>query len=101
MKPSVAFHLKYVWFSRRAILGLSNKSTVVLEKITKENSLNRTGTADCTIMPLHFGVVERSRCLNAKMQSPLLLRSFEHSGPMTLCESPHVLVVLRCTACAW
>ena len=28
-------------FSRRAILGRSNKSTVVLEKIAKENSLNR------------------------------------------------------------
>ena len=30
-------------FSRRAFLGRSNKSTVVLEKIAKENSLNRTG----------------------------------------------------------
>ena len=30
-------------FSRRAILGRSNKSTVVLKKIAKENSLNRTG----------------------------------------------------------
>ena len=28
-------------FSRRAILGRSNKSTLVLEKIAKENSLNR------------------------------------------------------------
>ena len=33
--------------------------------------------------------------------SPLLLRSFEQSGPMTLCACPHVLVVLCCTACAW
>ena len=30
-------------FSRRAILGRSNKSSVVLEKIAKENSLNRIG----------------------------------------------------------
>ena len=33
-------------FSRRAILGRSNKSTVVLEKIANENSLNRTGTVN-------------------------------------------------------
>ena len=33
-------------FSRGAILGRSNKSTVVLEKIAKENSLNRTGSAN-------------------------------------------------------
>ena len=33
-------------FSRRAILGRSNKSTVVLEKIAKENSLNRTGSVN-------------------------------------------------------
>ena len=33
-------------FSRRAILGRSNKSTVVLEKIAKENSLNRTGAVN-------------------------------------------------------
>ena len=33
-------------FSRRAILGRSNKSTVALEKIAKENSLDRTGTAN-------------------------------------------------------
>ena len=33
-------------FSRRAILGRSNKSTVVLEKVAKDNSLNRTGTAN-------------------------------------------------------
>ena len=35
------------------------------------------------------------------MQSPLPLRSFEHSGPMTFYACPHVLVVLPCTACAW
>ena len=35
-------------FSRRAILGRSNKSTVVLEKIANENSLNRTGTVNGT-----------------------------------------------------
>ena len=46
-------------------------------------------------------LAERSRCLNAIMQSPLPLRLFEHSGPMTLCACPHVLVVLCCTACAW
>ena len=34
------------FFSRRAILGRSSKSTVVLEKIAKENSLNRTGTTN-------------------------------------------------------
>ena len=34
----------------------------------------------------------------AIMQSPLPLRSFEHSGPMTLCACPHVL---PCTACIW
>jgi hypothetical protein len=33
-------------FSQRAILGRSNKSTVVLEKIAKENSLNRTGAVN-------------------------------------------------------
>ena len=33
-------------FSRRAILGKSNKSTVFLEKIAKENSLNSTGTGN-------------------------------------------------------
>jgi hypothetical protein len=33
-------------FSRRAILGRSNKRTVVLEKIAKENSLNRTGSVN-------------------------------------------------------
>ena len=33
-------------FSRRAILGPSNKSIVVLEKIAKENSLNRTGAVN-------------------------------------------------------
>ena len=33
-------------FSRPAILGRSNKSTVVLEKIAKENSINRTGTVN-------------------------------------------------------
>ena len=33
-------------FSRRAILGRSNKNTVVLEKIAKENSLNRTGAVN-------------------------------------------------------
>ena len=33
-------------FSRRAILGRSNKSTVVMEKIAKENSLNRTGAVN-------------------------------------------------------
>ena len=33
-------------FSRRAILGRSNKSTVVLEKIAKENSLNRIGAVN-------------------------------------------------------
>ena len=46
-------------------------------------------------------LVEWSRCLNTIMQSPLPLRSFEHSGPMMLCACPHVLVVLLCTACAW
>lgn len=30
-------------FSRRSLLGRSNKSTVLLEKIAQENSLNRTG----------------------------------------------------------
>ena len=34
------------FFSRRAILGRSNKSTVVLEKIAKENSRNRTSSAN-------------------------------------------------------
>ena len=33
-------------FSRSAILGLFNNSTVVLEKIADENSLNRTGTVN-------------------------------------------------------
>ena len=33
-------------FSRRAILGRSNKSSVVLEKIAKENSLNRIGAVN-------------------------------------------------------
>jgi hypothetical protein len=33
-------------FSRRAILGRSNKRTVVLEKIAKENSQNRTGSVN-------------------------------------------------------
>ena len=33
-------------FSRRAILGRSNKSTVVLENIANENSLNRTGAVN-------------------------------------------------------
>ena len=33
-------------FSRRAILGRSNKNTVVLEKIAKANSLNRTGAVN-------------------------------------------------------
>ena len=33
-------------FSRRSILGRSNKNTVVLEKIAKENSLNRTGAVN-------------------------------------------------------
>ena len=33
-------------FCRRAILGRSNKSTVALEKIAKENSLNRTGAVN-------------------------------------------------------
>ena len=33
-------------FSRRAILGRSNKSTVVLEKIAKENSLKRAGAVN-------------------------------------------------------
>ena len=33
-------------FSRRAILGRSNKSTVALEKIAKENSLNRIGAVN-------------------------------------------------------
>ena len=33
-------------FSRRAILGRSNKNTVVLEKIAKENLLNRTGAVN-------------------------------------------------------
>ena len=33
-------------FSRCAILGQSNKSAVVLEKIAKENLLNRTGTVN-------------------------------------------------------
>ena len=32
-------------FLRRAILGRSNKSTVILEVIAKENSLNRPGQA--------------------------------------------------------
>ena len=30
-------------FSRRSLLGRSNKSTVLLQKIAQENSLNRTG----------------------------------------------------------
>ena len=34
------------------------------------------------------------RCLNGIMQSPLPLRSFEPSGPMTLCTRQHMLVVL-------
>ena len=33
-------------YSRRAILGRSNKSTVILEKIAKGNSLNRIGSVD-------------------------------------------------------
>ena len=33
-------------FSHRAILGRSNKSSVVLEKIAKENSLNRIGAVN-------------------------------------------------------
>ena len=33
-------------FSRRAILGRSHKSSVVLEKIAKENSLNRIGAVN-------------------------------------------------------
>ncbi|CAB4043197.1 Hypothetical predicted protein [Paramuricea clavata] len=33
-------------FARPAILGRTNKSTVVLEKIVKENSLNRTGAVN-------------------------------------------------------
>ena len=32
-------------FSRRAILGRSDKSTVVLEKIAKENSLNNNNNS--------------------------------------------------------
>ena len=39
-------------FSRRAILGRSNKNTVVLEKIAKENSLNRTGAVNFNKMVL-------------------------------------------------
>ena len=35
-----------ILFSRRAILCRSNKSTVVLGKIAKENSLNRTGAVN-------------------------------------------------------
>ena len=35
-----------ILFSRRAILGRSNKSTVVLGKIAKENSLNRAGAVN-------------------------------------------------------
>ena len=34
------------FYSRRAILGRSNKSTVILEKIAKANSLNRIGSVD-------------------------------------------------------
>ena len=33
-------------FSRLAILGRSNKNTMVLEKIMKSNSLNRTGAVN-------------------------------------------------------
>ena len=33
-------------FSRHALLGRSNKSTVVLERIAKENSLNKMGAVN-------------------------------------------------------
>ena len=39
-------------------------------------------------------LVERSRCYNAIMQSSLPLRSFEHSGPITLCACPRVSCVV-------
>ena len=37
-------------FSRRATLGRSNKSNVVLEKIAKENSLNNTAAVNFNYM---------------------------------------------------
>ena len=43
-------------FSRRAILGRSNKNTVVLEKIMKANSLNRTGAVNFNKYGKHVDV---------------------------------------------